>query len=100
MVGWQSEACPRYLTRCSARPRRHGAKSAFAYPSHDGVGLFGSYAARTVRRDLEGKMEDRQVLARMVLVAGQFRQAEIDGPGFLALVDGRVEIDEMPAGVA
>src|SRR5262249_45497332 len=56
--------------------------------------------AQAGRRHLEGKVEDRQVFARMVLVAGQLRQAVVDRPRLLALVDRRIKIDVVPAGLA
>src|SRR5580692_4694086 len=52
------------------------------------------------RCHLEGEAEDRQVLAWVILVAGQLRQAVVDRARLLALVDRRIEIDEVPAGLA
>src|SRR5262249_47180289 len=39
----------------------------------------------------------RQILAGMVVGVGELRNLEVQRPGFLAFVDRRVEIDEMPA---
>src|SRR5277367_762297 len=36
----------------------------------------------------------------MVLLGGELRQAVIDRPRLLALVDGRIQIDEVPTGLA
>ena len=45
-------------------------------------------------------MKRRQILAVMICGVGQLRNAEIVWPVFLALVDGGIDIDEMPAGRA
>src|SRR5262249_20103384 len=50
------------------------------------------------RRPLKGKAEDWQVFARMILVARQLRQAVVDRPRLLALVDRRIKVDVVPAG--
>src|SRR5437870_5674370 len=68
-------------------------------PRNDG-GLLRTRADFSRRRHLEGEAEDRQVLARMILVASQLRQAVVDRTRLLALVDRRIEIDEVPAGLA
>src|SRR5262245_11634223 len=52
------------------------------------------------RRHLEGEAERGIVLARMVVVPGELRDAEIVRPCLLALVNTRIEIDEVPAGLA
>src|SRR5262249_45536342 len=55
---------------------------------------------RTARRHLEGEAEARQVLARVIVREGELRQPVVVGPRLLALVDRRVEVDEVPAGLA
>src|SRR5262245_44922739 len=55
---------------------------------------------RAAGRHLEGEAEARQVLARMVVGERELRQPVVVRPRLLALVDRRVEIDEMPAGLA
>src|SRR5262245_62604196 len=52
------------------------------------------------RRHLEHEAECRIVLARMIVVPGELRDAEIVRPRLLALVDAGIEIDEVPAGLA
>src|SRR5262245_61832241 len=52
------------------------------------------------RRHLEHEAERRIVLAGMVVVPGELRDAEIVRPRLLALVDAGIEIDEVPAGLA
>src|SRR5262249_12066304 len=47
--------------------------------------------------DLEGEAEARQVFARMVVGIGELRDFEVLRPRFLALVDRRIKVDEMPA---
>src|SRR5262245_58688315 len=54
---------------------------------------------REAGRHLAGEAETRQILARMVVRIGELGQAVIIRPGLLALVDCRIEIDEMPAGL-
>src|SRR5262249_40540466 len=48
------------------------------------------------RRDLEGETEPWQILAGVVIRIGQLRDLEVQRPGFLGVVDGGVEIDEVP----
>src|SRR4051812_1345037 len=55
---------------------------------------------RAIPGDLEGKAEARQILARMVLREGQLRQPVVVRTGLPALVDRRIEIDEVPARLA
>src|SRR5438128_9358908 len=52
------------------------------------------------RGHLEGEAESRQVFARMVFGKGELRDAEVVRPRLLALVNARIEIDEMPARIA
>src|SRR5262245_43758381 len=52
------------------------------------------------RRHLEREAERRIVLAGVIVVPGELRDTEIVRPRFLALVDARIEIDEVPAGLA
>src|SRR5262245_25937384 len=52
------------------------------------------------RRHLEGEAEARQVLARMVVREGELRQPVVVRARLLALVDRRIEIDEVPAWLA
>src|SRR5215470_3092325 len=51
-------------------------------------------------RHLKRKPERRIVLARVVVVPGELRDAEVVRARLLALVDAGVEIDEVPAGLA
>src|SRR5215469_4137556 len=62
--------------------------------------LRGSAIRRSVARHLERIVEGRHILAWVVLRIGELRDAEIVRPRFVALVDARIEIDEMPAGLA
>src|ERR1700693_4035152 len=50
------------------------------------------------RHHLEGEMERRQILAAMLLRISEWRHAEVVRSRLLALVDARIEIDEVPAG--
>src|SRR3954447_26531198 len=52
------------------------------------------------RRHFKREAERRIVLARMVVVPGELRDAEIVRPRLLTFVDARIEIDEVPAGLA
>src|SRR5579862_8816599 len=45
-------------------------------------------------------MEGGQVLARMIVRVGQLRGRIVVGSAFGAFVNARIEIDEMPAGIA
>src|SRR5262249_28157510 len=53
-----------------------------------------------VGRHLEGEAEARQVLAGMGVGVGQLGQAGDVRPHLAASINGRVEIDEVPAGLA
>src|SRR5215467_4604750 len=55
---------------------------------------------RLPSRHLERKPERRIVLARVVVVPGELRDAEVVRARLLALVDAGIEIDEVPAGLA
>src|SRR5262249_38289185 len=46
---------------------------------------------------LEGKAEARQILAGMIIRIAELRDAKVQRPRFLALVDGGIEVDEVPA---
>src|SRR5262245_43645655 len=52
---------------------------------------------RRAGRDLKGEAEARQVLARMIVRKGELRKPVVVRARLLALVDRRIEIDEMPA---
>src|SRR5215470_13909465 len=52
------------------------------------------------RRHLKDEAERGIVLARMVVVPSELRDAEIVRPCLLALVNAGIEIDEVPAGLA
>src|SRR5262245_43851543 len=62
--------------------------------------LLSHLGARGAGGDLEGEAEPRQVLAGMVVRIGQLWKAVVVRPRLFALVDGGIEIDEMPAGLA
>src|SRR5262245_55098114 len=49
---------------------------------------------------LEGKAEARQILAGMIIRIAELRDAKVQRPRFLALVDGGIEVDEVPARLA
>src|SRR5262245_56809175 len=49
---------------------------------------------------LEGKAEVRQVLTGMIIRIAELRDAKVERPRFLALVDGGIEVDEVPARLA
>src|SRR5205085_9564053 len=49
---------------------------------------------------LEGVAEGGEVLAGVIILVGELRNAEVVRPRFLTLVDARIEIDEMPARLA
>src|SRR5882724_3301505 len=53
-----------------------------------------------ISRNLEGEAEGRIILARMVVVIGELRNAEIIRARLGALVDAGIKIDEVPAGFA
>src|SRR5258706_9211125 len=53
--------------------------------------------ALITRRHLEGEVEGRKILARMIVSVSQLRDAEIVRPGLNAFVDSGVEIDEVHA---
>src|SRR5258708_9244614 len=54
----------------------------------------------SVRRYFEGEVEGGEVLVRVIGRIGELGDAEIVGVGLGALVDARIEIDEVPAGRA
>src|SRR5262245_5368681 len=49
---------------------------------------------------LEGKAKARQILAGMIMRIAELRNAKVQRPRFLALVDGGIEVDEVPARLA
>src|SRR2546421_7226317 len=52
------------------------------------------------RGHFEGVAEGGEVLARVIILVGELRNAEVVRPRFLTFVDAWIEIDEMPAWLA
>jgi len=84
----QSRSCsPAILHLDLDGARRHGLSTTY----------FVHLGALITRRHLEGEVEGRKILARMIVGVSQLRDAEIVRPGLNAFIDSGVEIDVVHA---